>query len=454
MPTCAMSTRLQKGIRSLRSVRYTPAEHCLSAASSVEKILSVVRYSEEQRKSFVQTRPEGLSRDEAKIVDTDLDDSALVAMRKRFDACADEPVSRGRFEGMLNDAANVRETALADVREQLARCEQLDGIEWRTTRAMKVRDERLAQKCSIAKGCSVGEFCSAEHKCVRPPAIQEPRQRGLDAPLELSRALNLDEEGFYLAGLNWGMSQAEWLDVLGPPRVNDEGNWTLKYDATLLGTPVELRARFGVSLFDAPDGDRSPKVRKTHTIHIRTTGDVASPDDWTAALRSRMGAPGRFWKKEHATMEAWNVIGVGQISLFSAGDRTMHVKLTRSHDKPGHNGFGPDAETYGRTPREASEFAGHLPVDVGPTEGSPGVKVLEDDGGLLAGDIIVEIDGVRIRSRATLDEALEGHKVSDRVRVALIRDGLRQQLEVRLHGHLAAGDSIRVGAPWKSGADR
>ncbi|RPI51971.1 MAG: PDZ domain-containing protein [Acidobacteria bacterium] len=58
------------------------------------------------------------------------------------------------------------------------------------------------------------------------------------------------------------------------------------------------------------------------------------------------------------------------------------------------------------------------------------------DGGIVAGDIIVAVDGTAVDSVARLVNRLDDHQVGDNVRLTLLRDGQRTDVNVRLQ----AGD--------------
>ncbi|NLO89941.1 MAG: PDZ domain-containing protein [Clostridia bacterium] len=63
----------------------------------------------------------------------------------------------------------------------------------------------------------------------------------------------------------------------------------------------------------------------------------------------------------------------------------------------------------------------------GVVPGSPAQKA-----GIQSGDIIIEFDGKRITTYAELDEALSKHKVGDKVKISVVRDGKRREFNLTL----------------------
>ena len=56
----------------------------------------------------------------------------------------------------------------------------------------------------------------------------------------------------------------------------------------------------------------------------------------------------------------------------------------------------------------------------------------DEDGNIYLGDVVVAIDGKRVRNLHDLNDIMQQHQVGDNVTITIVRDGERQDVQVTL----------------------
>jgi Zn-dependent M28 family amino/carboxypeptidase len=121
------------------------------------------------------------------------------------------------------------------------------------------------------------------------------------------------------------------------------------------------------------------------------------------------------------------VVAIAQAVIREIADRSDRVTLVRVPTKPSVAASSSGTDVYfGSIPdMAAGEVAGERLTGI--TPGSPA-----DQGGLKAGDVVVEFGGVTVTDLTTYSQALYAHRPGDVVQVVVLRDGRRLTLTVTL----------------------
>lgn len=121
------------------------------------------------------------------------------------------------------------------------------------------------------------------------------------------------------------------------------------------------------------------------------------------------------------------VVGIAERVIRDIADRSARVTFVRVPTKPGIAASSSGTDVYfGSIPdMAAGEITGERLTGI--TPGSPA-----DQGGLKAGDVVVEFGGMPVSDLTTYSQALYAHKPGDVVPVVVVRDGRRLTLTVTL----------------------
>jgi S1-C subfamily serine protease len=100
-------------------------------------------------------------------------------------------------------------------------------------------------------------------------------------------------------------------------------------------------------------------------------------------------------------------------------------------------GIGMD-ENWNKTITQHLDLEGIAVLQVSPGSGAEaaGLRPAKQDrsGNVIVGDIIVEIDGKAVKTPGELLSRLDEKEIGDTVRLTLIRDGKRANVDIKLQG--------------------
>jgi S1-C subfamily serine protease len=228
------------------------------------------------------------------------------------------------------------------------------------------------------------------------------------------------------------------IDVTKPPLPLPLGSsHDLKVGQTTyaIGNPFGLDWTLTTGIISALDRDLPSEDGNTETAHLIQTDAAINPGNSGGPL---LDSAGRLIGVNTAILSPAGVnAGVGFAVPADTVNRVVPQLIANGHYARPMLGIRVD-ERLSRYARSRFGVNGVAVVDTEPRgpAAAAGLRGISQasDGGVILGDVIVAVNGQPVDSHARLQSRLDDHPIGSTVRVTLVRDGKRSDVNVTLQG--------------------